>query len=95
MITKVSHMSLFVLDQDRAYDFYVGKLGFKVNTDQKMDNGFRWLTVNPPDQPDLEIAILAPLVPPLGPLKKWASQRTLPRPAKQSFHQMWAARRRT
>jgi catechol 2,3-dioxygenase-like lactoylglutathione lyase family enzyme len=63
MITKVSHMSLFVLDQDRAYDFYVGKLGFKVNTDQKMDNGFRWLTVNPPDQPDLEIAILAPLVP--------------------------------
>ena len=40
-------------------------------------------------------AILAPLVPPLGPLKKWASQRTLPRPAKQSFHQMWAARKRT
>lgn len=42
MITKVSHMSLFVLDQDKAYDFYVNKLGFKVHTDQKMDNGFRW-----------------------------------------------------
>jgi L-lactate dehydrogenase complex protein LldF len=37
-------------------------------------------------------AKLAPLVPPVGPLKKWASQRTLPRPAKQSFHQWWAAR---
>jgi L-lactate dehydrogenase complex protein LldF len=40
-------------------------------------------------------AILAPLVPPVGPLKKWASQRTLPRPAKQSFHQLWAARKRS
>jgi L-lactate dehydrogenase complex protein LldF len=38
-------------------------------------------------------AMLAPLVPPVGPLKKWASQRTLPRPAKQSFHQLWAARK--
>ncbi|HEX4594877.1 MAG TPA: lactate utilization protein B, partial [Bryobacteraceae bacterium] len=39
-------------------------------------------------------ATLAPLVPPVGPLKKWASQRTLPRPAKQSFHQWWAAKER-
>ncbi len=31
-------------------------------------------------------------VPPIGPLKNWASQRTLPRPAKQSFHELWAAR---
>jgi L-lactate dehydrogenase complex protein LldF len=38
-------------------------------------------------------AKLAPLVPPVGPLKKWASQRTLPRPAKQSFHQLWATRK--
>ncbi len=63
MITKVSHVSLFVLDQDKAYDFYVNKLGFKVHTDQKMDNGFRWLTVTAPEQPDLEIAVLAPLAP--------------------------------
>ena len=39
-------------------------------------------------------ATLAPLVSPVGPLKKWASQRTLPSPAKQSFHQLWAARKR-
>ena len=63
MVTKVSHMSLFVLDQDKAYDFYVNKLGFKVHTDQKMENGFRWLTITPPEQPDLEIAVLAPLTP--------------------------------
>ena len=57
MITKLSHTSFFVSDQDKAYDFYVNKLGFKVNTDVKMDNGFRWLTVNPPDQSDLEIIL--------------------------------------
>ena len=53
----MSHTSLFVSDQDKAYDFYVNKLGFLVNTDVKMDNGFRWLTLNPPDQPDLEIVL--------------------------------------
>jgi catechol 2,3-dioxygenase-like lactoylglutathione lyase family enzyme len=61
MVTKLSHASLFVTDQDKAFDFYVNKLGFKVNTDVKMENGFRWLTLNPPEQPDLEIAILLPL----------------------------------
>lgn len=63
MITKMSHTSLFVLDQEKAYDFYVNKLGFKVHTDVKMENGFRWLTLTPPEQPDLEIAILEPLHP--------------------------------
>ena len=57
MITKLSHTSFFVTNQDKAFDFYVNKLGFKVNTDVKMDNGFRWLTVNPPDQSDLEIIL--------------------------------------
>lgn len=61
MITKVSHFTFFVLDQDKAYDFYVNKLGFTVNTDAKMENGFRWLTITPPDQPGLEIALLNPL----------------------------------
>lgn len=61
MITKLSHASLFVTDQQKAFDFYVTTLGFKVNTDVTMDNGFRWLTLNPPEQPDLEVAILAPL----------------------------------
>ena len=51
-------MSLYVLDQDKAYDFYVNTLGFKVNTDATMENGFRWLTVNPPEQPDLEVVLM-------------------------------------
>jgi catechol 2,3-dioxygenase-like lactoylglutathione lyase family enzyme len=57
MVTKLSHTSIFVTDQEKAYDFYVNKLGFKVNTDAKMDNGFRWLTINAPEQPDLEIVL--------------------------------------
>jgi catechol 2,3-dioxygenase-like lactoylglutathione lyase family enzyme len=62
MITKLSHASLFVSDQDKAYEFYVNTLGFKVKMDVKMENGFRWLTITPPDQPDLEIPLLAPLM---------------------------------
>ncbi len=63
MITKISHMTLFVRDQKKAYDIYVGKLGFKVNTDATMDNGMRWLTVTPPGQPDIEIILAEPCSP--------------------------------
>jgi catechol 2,3-dioxygenase-like lactoylglutathione lyase family enzyme len=61
VISKLSHFSIYVLDQDSAYDFYVNKLGFEVKTDAKMDNGFRWLTVAPKEQGDseMEIALMA------------------------------------
>jgi catechol 2,3-dioxygenase-like lactoylglutathione lyase family enzyme len=59
MITKVNHFSIFVLDQESAYGFYVNKLGFKVHTDAQMGPGKRWLTVCPPQQPDLEITLMA------------------------------------
>lgn len=59
MITRVNHFSIFVLNQDSAYDFYVNKLNFKVHTDASMGPGKRWLTVVPPDQPDLEITLMA------------------------------------
>src|SRR3954463_2048344 len=58
MISKMSHVSIYVLDQDSAYDFYVNKLGFKVHTDAPMGPGMRWLTVTPPEQPDLEITLM-------------------------------------
>ncbi len=60
MISKISHISIYVIDQDSAYDFYVNKLGFEVKTDAKMDNGFRWLTVAPKGQgdPDFEIVLM-------------------------------------
>ena len=63
MITKLSHVSLYVLDQNKAYDVYVNKLGCKVHTDVVMDNGFRWLTISPPDQPGFEIVLAEPKPP--------------------------------
>ncbi len=59
MITKMSHVSIYVLDQQSAYNFYVNKLGFTVHTDAPMGEGMRWLTVCPKDQPDLEITLMA------------------------------------
>jgi catechol 2,3-dioxygenase-like lactoylglutathione lyase family enzyme len=59
MITKMNHVSVFVLNQDSAFDFYVNKLGFNVHTDAPMGLGMRWLTVCPPQQPDLEISLMS------------------------------------
>ena len=66
MIKKITHLTLYVLDQNKAYDIYVNKLGCKVHTDMPMDNGFRWLTVTPPDQPELEIVLAEPKPPMFG-----------------------------
>jgi catechol 2,3-dioxygenase-like lactoylglutathione lyase family enzyme len=53
----MTHVCVYVLDQNSAYDFYVNKLGFKVVTDAPMGEGARWLTVCPPEQPELEITL--------------------------------------
>src|SRR5215204_5418077 len=66
MITKFSHTTIWVRDQDEARDFYTEKLGFEVNTDERMD-GFRWLTVSPPKQPDHELILLEPGPPMMDP----------------------------
>jgi catechol 2,3-dioxygenase-like lactoylglutathione lyase family enzyme len=59
MIKQITHSQVYVLDQDEALDFYVGKLGMEVNTDA--DLGFmRWLTVNVPGDPDHEILLEKP-----------------------------------
>jgi catechol 2,3-dioxygenase-like lactoylglutathione lyase family enzyme len=57
MITKMSHMTIYVLNQQSARDFYTNKLGFKVVTDVPMNKESSWLTVAPPGQPDLEIVL--------------------------------------
>jgi catechol 2,3-dioxygenase-like lactoylglutathione lyase family enzyme len=59
VITKLSHTTIWVLDQDDALDFYTQKLGLEVNTDATMDD-FRWLTVSPPNQPAHELILLVP-----------------------------------
>ncbi len=59
MLTQITHSQVYVLDQDEALDFYVGKLGLEVNTDA--DLGFmRWLTVNVPGDPERQILLEKP-----------------------------------
>ena len=59
MITKLNVTSVKVLDQDQALDFYVGKLGMVVHTDADLGT-MRFLTVNFPDQPDVELVLMVP-----------------------------------
>ena len=59
MISRMSHATIYVKDQEKAKDFYIGKLGFELRTDATMSD-FRWLTVGPKEQPDLEIVLLKP-----------------------------------
>ena len=58
MITRVSHFPVYVVDQDRARVFYTEKLGFEVRADERLGT-FRWLTVGPKGQPDIEITLMA------------------------------------
>jgi catechol 2,3-dioxygenase-like lactoylglutathione lyase family enzyme len=48
MITSILSTTVFVSDQDRALDFYVGKLGFEKRADQPMGpDAPRWIAVAP------------------------------------------------
>lgn len=59
MFTGITHSQIFVLDQDQALDFYVGKLELVVVAD--VDLGFmRWLTVGVPGHPDRQILLERP-----------------------------------
>ncbi|MDQ6818715.1 MAG: VOC family protein [Actinomycetota bacterium] len=59
MLKRISHTFIHVFDQDEALDFYVGKLGMVVRTDADL-GVMRWLTVNLPDQPNVELALMVP-----------------------------------
>ena len=65
MITNVSLVTVYCLDQDQARDFYVDVLGFTQRTDITLGEGFRWVTVGHPSQPELELTLMTP-GPPLG-----------------------------
>ena len=77
MITRLSHATIYVLDQEEALKFYRDKLGFEVRTDATMDNGFRWITVGPKTQPDIEIILMAVTESPMFPADKVAILRKL------------------
>jgi catechol 2,3-dioxygenase-like lactoylglutathione lyase family enzyme len=61
MINGISIVSVWVLDQDSAKEFYAGKLGFTVTSDIQLDGGMRWLTVRRPGREDQELLLMDPL----------------------------------
>jgi catechol 2,3-dioxygenase-like lactoylglutathione lyase family enzyme len=65
MIQALSHANVWVHDQDEAKAFYTEKLGFEVREDATLDElgGYRWLTVGPPGQPDVNLLIARPSPP--------------------------------
>jgi len=57
MIDKVVVITVVVFDQDEALKWYTERLGFEKRADQKVGPNFRWVTVAPPNQKELEIAL--------------------------------------
>ena len=66
MIDKIGLVCIWVLDQDEALDFYVGKLGFSVYTDVKAE-GVRFVLVTAPEQPDVPLMLAVPGPPVMDP----------------------------
>ncbi len=60
MITNVSLVTVYVTDQDEAKKFYIDTLGFTERSDVTLGDGFRWVTVGHPDQPELDITLMVP-----------------------------------
>jgi catechol 2,3-dioxygenase-like lactoylglutathione lyase family enzyme len=62
MLDAISHVGVWVHDQDEAKEFYTEKLGFEVRHDSTLPEfgDYRWLTVGPPGQPDVSIILSIP-----------------------------------
>ena len=60
MITNISLVTVYCLDQSAARDYYVDVLGFEPRIDVTMGEGFRWVTVGHPSQPELEVTLMTP-----------------------------------
>ena len=60
MITNVSLVTVYVSDHDEAKRFYTEVLGFEERADVRMGDGFRWVTVGHPSQPELQLTLMLP-----------------------------------
>ena len=64
---KISVAGVWVHDQDEALAFYIDKLGWEVRADVTLPEmgNYRWLTVGPPNQPDISVVLNAIPGPPV------------------------------
>ncbi|QIS09188.1 VOC family protein [Nocardia arthritidis] len=58
---KISSVQLWVHDQDAALAFYTKQVGLELRSDISVPEmgDFRWLSVGPAGQPDVEIVLMA------------------------------------
>ena len=57
-ITQLAIIPILVADQDEALRFFTEKLELEKRTDVMYGPDMRWLTVTPPDQPEMELTLL-------------------------------------
>jgi uncharacterized glyoxalase superfamily protein PhnB len=76
---KLGNTQLWVHDQDEALAFYTEKLGWEVRSDVTVPElgDFRWLTVGPPAQRDVAVALMAIPGPPVMDAETAEQVRTL------------------
>ena len=60
MIKRMSHVMIWVKNQQEALEFYRDKLGFEVDTDAMVGEDYRWLTMRIKSQPGFEIILAEP-----------------------------------
>jgi predicted enzyme related to lactoylglutathione lyase len=67
MLKKLTHVNVWVQDQDEALAFYTEKLGMELREDVTVPElgNFRWLTVGVPGQPDVALALMTVPGPPV------------------------------
>jgi catechol 2,3-dioxygenase-like lactoylglutathione lyase family enzyme len=65
MINALTISQIYVLDQDEALEFYVGKLGFEVQTDMNF-GPMRWLQIRLPADPSRSVLLEKPGPPSLS-----------------------------
>jgi catechol 2,3-dioxygenase-like lactoylglutathione lyase family enzyme len=67
MLKQLTHVNVWVHDQDEALAFYTEKLGLELRDDVTLPElgDFRWLTVGPPGQPEVALALMAVPGPPV------------------------------
>jgi predicted enzyme related to lactoylglutathione lyase len=60
MLNKLTHVNVWVNDQEEALAFFTEKLGMELRDDVTLPElgGFRWLTVGPPGQDDVALALM-------------------------------------
>lgn len=79
MLKTLSHVNVWVDDQTESLAWYTEKLGFEVREDVTLPElgDFRWLTVGPPGQDDVALALMAIPGPPVFEPETTAAIRAL------------------